>query len=325
MATCFSTASASGWSTGASRRATSPAVTEAMTRLQNASQRYFGRPDATHVELDPQATSLGGWTGSMNLNRNAGVHQVNAALWSVSPGFDSSDAGFTFASDRADVHAVYQYRNPKVTSPRAAGSLRPRSAHVELCPRAPGDGVHMFGNVELKNYWTVFANVGLFRTVQDDRGDARRAVDAAALFAQRVHRHRERRTQTVSVGGNLGSNHNDVGAWNRAWASTSATVRQLRSRSRPDPTSSAPTACPVRGRLRDPVVADTHGSRYVFSTLDQEEFSLQTRVNYVMSPKMSLQRHAAPGLGRALHGVQAVRPPAHLRLHPARPRTQPHL
>ena len=43
--------------------------TAAITRLQNASQRYFGRPDATHVELDPAATSLGGWTGSVNLNR----------------------------------------------------------------------------------------------------------------------------------------------------------------------------------------------------------------------------------------------------------------
>ena len=39
----------------------------------------------------------------------------------------------------------------------------------------------------------------------------------------------------------------------------------------------------------DPVAADTYGSRYLFSTLDQKEFSLQTRVNYVMSPKMSLQ------------------------------------
>ena len=52
--------------------ATSPAAPSAITRLQNASQRYFGRPDATHVELDPAATSLGGWTGSVNLNRNAG-------------------------------------------------------------------------------------------------------------------------------------------------------------------------------------------------------------------------------------------------------------
>ena len=65
----------------------------AIARLQLSSQRYYNRPDATHVEFDPTATSLGGWTGSINLNRQSGVHGFNAALWSVSPGFDSSDVG----------------------------------------------------------------------------------------------------------------------------------------------------------------------------------------------------------------------------------------
>ena len=46
--------------------------------------------------------------------------------------------------------------------------------------------------------------------------------------------------------------------------------------------------------FEDPVAAATYGSRYVFSTLDQKEFSLQTRVNYVLSPKMSLQVYMQP-------------------------------
>ena len=44
----------------------------------------------------------------------------------------------------------------------------------------------------------------------------------------------------------------------------------------------------------DPVAAATFGSRYVFATLNQKEFSLQTRVNYVLSPKMSLQVYMQP-------------------------------
>ena len=46
--------------------------------------------------------------------------------------------------------------------------------------------------------------------------------------------------------------------------------------------------------FEDPAAADTFGARYIFSTLDQQEFSLQTRVNYVMSPKMSLQVYMQP-------------------------------
>src|SRR4029434_7184183 len=59
--------------------------------LQNAAQRYYQRPDAPHVRLDPTRTSLSGYTGRINLNRNSGLWLVNAALWGGSPGFESND------------------------------------------------------------------------------------------------------------------------------------------------------------------------------------------------------------------------------------------
>ncbi len=107
--------------------------TGAMSQLQRAPQRYYNRPDATHLELDPGAVSLRGWTGAVNLNRNSGVHGVNASLWAVSPGFESSDAGFNFNGDRGGMHAVYQWRNPTVnrfTRRRSLGSCE--VLHLEL-------------------------------------------------------------------------------------------------------------------------------------------------------------------------------------------------
>ena len=102
--------------------------TDAITRVQQSSQRYFDRPDASYVELDPAASDLDGWTGSINLNRQSGVHMVNAALWGVSPGFDSSDAGFTFKSDRAGMHAVYNGAIRRSIGSRASGSWPSRSS-----------------------------------------------------------------------------------------------------------------------------------------------------------------------------------------------------
>ena len=46
--------------------------------------------------------------------------------------------------------------------------------------------------------------------------------------------------------------------------------------------------------FEDPVATATYGARYVFGTLRQEEFSLQTRVNFVVSPKISLQVYLQP-------------------------------
>ncbi|HXW07389.1 MAG TPA: DUF5916 domain-containing protein, partial [Vicinamibacterales bacterium] len=48
------------------------------------------------------------------------------------------------------------------------------------------------------------------------------------------------------------------------------------------------------GTFVDPAAVATYGSRYVFGTLDQREFSLQTRVNFVMSPKLSFQLYMQP-------------------------------
>jgi hypothetical protein len=284
----------------------------AITRLQNASQRYYGRPDATHVELDPDARSLGGWTGSVNLNRNAGVHQVNAALWGVSPGFDSSDAGFTFSSDRAGMHAVYTWNKPNVTSYARRRFLAVAKFYTwNFAEDIQSDGVFVFGNMELKNYWTVFANVGVFRTSQDDRATrGGPSMQRPSSHNQFIGIESDGR-KVISVGSNISGNGDDAGSWSRGIG--------LNVRYRPA-SSLEISAGPNYDRTHnlaqyvdafvDPVAADTYGSRYLFSTLDQKEFSLQTRVNYVMSPKVSLQVYMQPlvSVGHYTEFKQFARP-----------------
>lgn len=75
-----------------------------IARAQRAPQRYFQRPDAPHVQLDAARSSLDGFTGRINLNRNSGLLHVNAALWGVSPGFESDAANpghFSLGRDTA--------------------------------------------------------------------------------------------------------------------------------------------------------------------------------------------------------------------------------
>ena len=61
-------------------------------------------------------TALRGFAGRVNLNRNAGVWRVNAALWAESPGFDSNALGFSGSpADRAGGHAVLLWQKPSPT------------------------------------------------------------------------------------------------------------------------------------------------------------------------------------------------------------------
>ena len=82
----------------------------AIDRLQRASQRYLQRPDAPTLGYDPARTSLAGWTGNLNLNRNRGNVTVNAAVWGMSPGFDSNDLGFATQTDRGGGHGQVLFR-----------------------------------------------------------------------------------------------------------------------------------------------------------------------------------------------------------------------
>jgi hypothetical protein len=248
------------------------------------------------VTLDRSATSLAGWNGDVNLNRNSGVHGVNAALWAASPGFDSSDAGFDFTNDRAGMHVAYQWRNPAVTRFTRRRSFTLAKWYTwNFAREIQGDGVHTFGNLQFKNYWSVFANGLFFRRAQDDRatrgGPSMLSPSVRGGFIGVESDGRKR----VSLGANSNFFSTEFGGTN---FSTGVDVRyrpmaSLEISSGPGFTRNYDPAQYV-DKFTDPVATATYGVRYVFATIDQKEFSLQTRATYALSPKTSLQVYLQP-------------------------------
>jgi hypothetical protein len=135
----------------------------AILRLQTSAQRYYQRPDAPHVEIDPQATSLSGWSGRIGINKNSGNVTANAGLWGISPGFEPNDAGFATQTDRGGAHGMLTWRKLKPDR-----WTRTRQAWVakwwtfNYGRESQGDGVQAAANVQLLNYWRV--NLGLQRS-----------------------------------------------------------------------------------------------------------------------------------------------------------------
>jgi hypothetical protein len=88
---------------------------EAIYEAQTASARYFQRPDNYHVTLDESRTTLSGHSGSVRLRRTSNhkfVFQTGAA-WR-SPGFEINDLGYMRRADEINqfTWAAYQIRNP---------------------------------------------------------------------------------------------------------------------------------------------------------------------------------------------------------------------
>ena len=75
----------------------------AIARIQNASNHYFDRPDATRFALDPTRTSISGREWRAQLEKRGGEHWTGA-IWAaeVSKGFQINDLGFSQTAERLD-------------------------------------------------------------------------------------------------------------------------------------------------------------------------------------------------------------------------------
>lgn len=268
----------------------------AMSRLERAPQRYFQRPDAPHVQFDDAARPLRGWTGSVNVNRNSGIHGFNGALWAVSPGFDSSDAGFSFNSDRAGAHAVYTWNNPNVNRFSRRRSISVAKWYTwNFAREVQGDGFNAFGNVQFKNYWSIFGAGFGSRASHDDRATrggplmVRPSLAGGFFGVESDSRKRislDAAMEAFASEGGGSAFFGNISGRYRPAASLEISMGPSFSRRR--------TLAQYVGTFADPAAVATFGSRYIFANLDQREFSLQTRVNFVVSPKVSLQVYMQP-------------------------------
>jgi hypothetical protein len=267
-----------------------------ISRLQRAPQRYYQRPDAPHVALDDTRSSLHGFTGRINLNRNSGLWKINAALWAGSPGFESNDLGFHGTGDRAGMHAVFQLRD---VTPRRFS--RSRSMWVSkystwnFAREVQANGLMGQGYWEFLNYWNVNGQGGYNWRALDDRltRGGPSVENPGGSFVNFNVNTDSRKPISVNVNGNY--NRNDEGGVSRnagvnlqikPSAGVSITLGPSLNRQRI-------VAQYVRSVV-DPSAVDTGGGRYVFGALDQTQLSMTTRVNVILSPTVSVQVYAQP-------------------------------
>ena len=88
----------------------------AIDELQRSSARYFQRPDNDHVTYDPTRTSLAGHSGSLRLTRTTSESKFRfqTGLAWRSPGFEINDVGYMRNADQLNqfTWVAWQFRNP---------------------------------------------------------------------------------------------------------------------------------------------------------------------------------------------------------------------
>ena len=270
--------------------------TTAIERLQRSSARYYQQPDATHLALDAGARSLTGWNFQLDFNRNGGNFRPNASVWAVSPGYEVNDLGFQTSADRAGGHAAFAWRNPTPDRFSRSRQLMVSKWYAwNTAGTLLGDGFYASASVTFLNYWSAFAVAHVGREVYSDRltrgGPLMRSPGFRSYGAEIESD--ERKPVAVSLEGNLSS---DTGGGWEASGQVSVTLRPtpaLSAEIGPTWTREFNEAQYVRS-VADLAAATTFGRRYVFGELSQSEVSMTTRLNLILSPKMSLQLYAQP-------------------------------
>ena len=280
-------------------------TTGSVSRVQLAEQRYYQRPDAPHVKFDPTKTSLSGWTGNANLNKNSGNFTVNLGIWGMSPGFEVNDAGYSTQTDRAGGHLMGQYR--RLTPDKWT---RERTFWVSKWwtwnygSECQGDGWQAQAVSQWRNFWKSSVLFTYAKRVWDDkltRGGptvirpGNRGIQVSTVTDPR-------RKLVFSLGASYTAR--DYDAWNAAG--------DLQLAWRPIPALTLSAGPSVKrnvvsaqylSTVVDPFATNTYGKRYVFGELDQTEVSGVTRISLATSPRTSLQVYLQPLISAGDYGA----------------------
>jgi hypothetical protein len=274
---------------------------DAILLTQRSPARYWQRPDAGHVKVDPTRTSMEGWRGSFSAGKRAGEHWLGSLLFQAqSPGFEANDMGFETRVDSWDVNLALQYRDMEPDSVT-------RFYQIDFVPglewNFDGDlvGANVFlGSVQQwPNFWMSSTAISAYPETDNDRltrGGPMARHPGGFSISQWIGTD-QRKSYTVNM--NVSYARNARGGWGIfpglgvSFRPTSA----LDIRLEPTYRRTFAVAQYVRA-VPDETASRTFGSRYVFSDLDQTVLSMDTRVSWTFTPRLSLQLYLQPFVAR---------------------------
>jgi hypothetical protein len=268
---------------------------DAIALTQRAPARYYQRPDADHVELVPGRTALVGHMGALAL-QHTGRWDLSMLYEETSPGFEINDHGF---QGRTDYRHVAGLLGRRLNQPRGIFRNRGYFAFGIQGWNFGGDPILSLvgagANATLTNLWSVGVEGQVRPSVYDDRltrGGPLARVPTEWQLSPWLNTDSRRRL-SFSTNANLSGNTD--GDFRRSFRVTADWRPSAAVRAQVGPRI-------VRNRssrqyllaVNDPLAEATFGQRYVFADIEQYEVSMDTRLDWTFTPRLSLQLFAQP-------------------------------
>ncbi len=270
---------------------------DAIAATQQTSAHYFQRPDADYLDYDPTRTSLTGYAGHLSINKIAGKHgQGSLTYQEWSPGFEINDLGFQNAGDSRGLSTLAMYKD---NTPHRIMRSWDAFAFSNWSWNFGGDRTYVeyaaHAEGTFSNYWYGTLRGEWYPGSIDDRltrgGPLSRVPPGGAVRASVTTD--SRRSTTLGLNGAV------------VWDDAGGHLRSLNASFSARPTTAfrllfEPGIKKLLDHAQyvetvgDTTAVETYGSRYIFASLDQTQISLDTRVEWTFSPKLSFQLYVQP-------------------------------
>lgn len=286
---------------------------ERITSLQRNSQHYFQRPDASHIDVDTNATSLTGLAGRFYLIKQQGAFFFNASGGFIDPKYEVNDLGFQSRADVINMHigGGYNWSEPDGLFRRkelGGGFGQSFDFQKNLTHRVL---VH-FGFVQFMNYYTLNWNAAVNPTTTLSNRRTRGGpltvnpkgweinLNASSDYSKEVvvemfgYTYRSDESESKSAG-----------FWVQYRPAPNVTLSIG-----PDWTDEVSKVAYGGGDYADTTAVATFGRRYLFSELAYKQISGNIRLNWTFTPTLSLQLYMQPlvSSGRYTNFKQLVKP-----------------
>lgn len=270
---------------------------EVLSMIQQSSARYYQRPDAHHLSLEPNRNSLQGFYGDIMFTRQTRHWVTQFRAYQISPGFEVNDMGFQPVSDRRTVTGMVNFQMPQLDSKYL------RNYNIFLATansfNTAGDFVNNLhgigGSFRLNNFWYINTEIiGGLQSYDDrlTRGGPMGMSPANAMFNVNISSDYRKdlqytlrsRLRTDQLGGN--SRRVGIKIRYRPHPAANLSVEPAYT------TNNNPTQ--YVGAVGAPEMSETYGTRYLFAELEQHTLSASIRADWTFSPTLSLQLYAQP-------------------------------
>ena len=271
----------------------------ALNRVQRSSLHYFQRPDASHVEVNPNATSLSGWAGRLYLNKQKGNIVFNTALGAVSPGFNAWDLGYHSRGDAVNGHMEAGYRRLQPGKIFRTWSLTLATHRTyDFGGHRIDENYYFTAQGQWLNYWSSTLFLGYDPPRYNHyltRGGPMAYYPWGIMRRLNINSDNRRRL-VLSLSGYYRTH--PYGAYNYSlyiglrWKPSDNFSLSVR----PGYSWRHSVGQYIK-QVADPLKKETYGVRYVLSDIIQETVPMEIRINWTFTPKLSLQAYLQPFIG----------------------------